>query len=316
MTKGLYFALGTVVGTGIGSLVTYLALRSRLNTSDDQEYAEEEKSLKTENTASEGYSGTHYIPKNGVKYRDTLEELENIREEIKEDEWRKYEEKTKIYRSLEDDERLKREIDRQIKEVNEVKKENGVIFQKEFDELVKDQGYDWFVIEAHFAGDDFLRFTNENGSAIYENTFCGLDDDVADSALEQDFYVGAFFVNHDIRTCYHILRIDDSDVDVEGMDDPEDEKEEIPDELDDIDNILAEEAGSIPGYTTIGLVYYIPDQIVVYDSDNSEMDDFEEHIGNNAISNFQDRSIKWIRNRREHIDYCIMFCAIHYDPQK
>ena len=316
MTKGLYFVLGTVVGTGIGSLVTYLALRSRLNTSEDQGYAEEEKSLKTENTASEGYSGTHYIPKNGVKYRDTLEELENTREEIKEDEWRKYEEKTKIYRSLEDDERMKREIDRQIKEGVEVKKENGVIFEKEFDELVKNQGYDWFVIEAHFDGDNFLRFSNENGSDIDESVFCGLDDDVADSALEQDYYVGAFFVDHDVRTCYHIVRIDDSDADAEGTDDPEDDLEEIPDELEGIDGIVPEEAGNIAGYGIVALWYHIPDQIVVYDEDNSEMDDFEEHIGNNAIENFQDGMVKWIRNRNERVDYCLTFTSVPYDPQK
>jgi len=325
MTKALYFVFGVAVGVGIGSVSTYLALKGRLNASNDMEYAEEEKSLKTENTASERYSEDDisgknhvFIPKNGVKYRDTLEELKNTREEIKEDELRKYEEKTKIYRSLEDDERMKREIDRQIKEESEVGKvifkSNEVISEDMYDKFVKEKEYGWDIIEAISDGEgNIVRYQYENGNEIPDDIFRDIEDEVSNEILKADYDVGAFVVDHKAKKCYQIIRIDP---DYDEKDDPDKDLAEIPDELEDIDEILSEEVGSIPGYNVVALWYYIPDQVVIIDEDNSEMDDFEEHIGNNAISNFQDGTIKWIRNRKEHVDYVLTFSSEHYDPHK
>ena len=310
MTKALYFLFGAAVGVGIGSVGTYMALRSRYAFELNVSYDEEEKSLKTENTALQDYSERAekavFIKKDGVKPRE-----DDVRTE--------YEEKTKIYRSLEDDERLKREMDRQIKEENEVGKvifkSNEVISESMYDELVKNEGYNWEVIEAISDGNGkIIRYQYENGTEIDNHIIRGIEEDVEREVLDADYDVGAFLVDHSIKMCYQVVRVD-PDLD-EEINDPDDDLAEIPDELDGIEDILPEEGGNIPGYRTVALWYYIPDQLVVTDEDNAEMDDFEEHIGNNAISNFQDGTIKWIRNREEHIDYVLTFTSEHYDSRK
>lgn len=299
-----------VTGAAIGSICTYLAVKQTKIKPLEEEIEYLRKSVKRENTASEGHSEEEKKP--------TLEETDKatnefIADKLKNDDgyYKKGEEKpkelVKHYKYLDEMMEKEKEMDKS--------KLSEVITEAEYDKLHHAEGYDFEIIEAHrIVGDSpedsALYFTWENGKEVnIEEIFNAVDNKefaktLYNACMTCDYNVGAFAVNYKTKTLYEFVAIEEEDEQPIEVEYDAEEAEMKP-------YILGDKDVRRNDYCVAEVEYYISDGIY-FDADNEKIMDYgENELGD--LSGYKGGEEIWVRNEITETDYHVVFTETLFD---